>query len=77
MQSVQKETAAIFCLSLPFAPFVFYLVTPKHVFGPCYACFGHVMGIKVCNMSLGMLCGTFITWKVMSAKCGRVSPNCF
>ncbi len=74
MQSVQKETTAIFSPSLPFAPFVFYLVTPKHVLGPCYACFEHVMGIKVCNMSLGMLCGIWNIHNMEGYEC-KMCPS--
>ncbi len=72
-----KSTAAIFSLSLPSAPFDFYL----HLLGPCYACFGHVMGIYLGYVTCYWACyvpfGTFITWKVMSAKRAQVSPNCF
>jgi hypothetical protein len=32
MESIQKATAAMFSSSLPFVPFVFYLVIPKHIF---------------------------------------------
>ncbi len=41
-----KIIIAIFFLNLPFALICFYLMIPKHILGPCYACFEHVMGIK-------------------------------
>jgi hypothetical protein len=57
-------------------PVWFYL----HLLGLCYACFGHVMGILgyvTCYWACYVPFGTFITWKVMSAKRAQVSPNCF
>jgi hypothetical protein len=41
-----KIHIAIFSFNLPFGLICFYLMIPKHVLCPCYACFEHVMGIK-------------------------------
>jgi hypothetical protein len=74
-----KRTAAVFSpsLSAP-CPVCFYLVIPKHDLGPCYACFGHVMGIRgLWHVTGHVPFGTLITWEIMSPKRARVSPNCF
>ncbi len=44
--SQYKKYCFDFFLKSALCPVGFYLVTPIHVLGPCYACFGHVMGIK-------------------------------
>jgi hypothetical protein len=41
-----KKNCCYFFLKSALCPVGFYLVIPNHVLGPCYACFGHVMGIK-------------------------------
>ncbi len=59
-------------------PFCFYLVIPKHILGPYYACFAHVMGILdiTCHWTSYLPFETFIThWKVMNANCASVSLN--
>jgi len=56
-----------------------YLVIPKHILGPCYACLRHViMAIKgmwhvtgACYVPFE----TFITWENMSAKLAQISGN--
>ncbi len=51
------------------------VVVPKHVLGPCYACFGHVMGmLKVCNMSLGMLCALWNIRNMEGYEC-KLCPS--
>jgi hypothetical protein len=40
-----KGCCGFFPQSAP-CPVCFYLLIPKHDLGPCYACFGHAMGIR-------------------------------
>ncbi len=49
-----KSTAAVFSPQSALCPLCFYLAIPNHILGPYYACFGHVMGIGACKMSLAM-----------------------